>query len=151
MESSSIATALITRRCSIQGMMGWWFFDLKHSVWINHLILKNTCLGRSLFFARELALFFVDYISGYDIKLDFVKTIEHHTNWMYGHIHACVTHNLSMYSVTMGKNRNCTCQPWLNPYTRTAKLMSHSPMPPRMVYTVTYYGYIGNIPVTMGI
>ena len=79
------------------------FFDLRHIVWINHLILKNTCLGRSLFFARELALFFVDYISGYDIKLDFVKTIEHHTNWMYGHIHACVPHNLSMYSVTMGK------------------------------------------------
>jgi hypothetical protein len=64
--------------------------------------LKNTCLGRSLFIARELALFFDDYISGYDMKLDIMKTIEHHTNWMYGHIHACFPHNLSIYSVTMG-------------------------------------------------
>ena len=36
------------------------------------------------------------------MKLDIMKTIEHHTNWMYGHIHACFPHNLSIYSVTMG-------------------------------------------------
>ena len=95
-----------------------------------------------------------DYISGYDIRLDMMKTLNSkYTDGMYGHIHAFLPRHLSILCVTTW-NKQCPIAAveiaW-----KMAILVCF-PINGLLIFHGIYWEYashngdIGNIPVTLG-